>query len=457
MKSDELNLDVLENADEETVDSISEKYDAVSEEDISRLYRRSETMYKDKKNETSLRTSVDVAVVSQKRSSVLKKIAAFAAVLTLATGTVTGGVILLRRSVPISDVVTDDTEYVSSAPFGDVSNGRIRFTSPAYVPYLYEISSDKVRQLAEVFNSGEWEETDVTGQLPDGESNLVFVENNDRKFRLKFYPDCTVDCETDGSTVRYRVSEKVQNAVYSFADSDDIYGNLIWSKIEDLTAEGAWKNNEPVPENIFEAASAPDELKDKTIVDNEPLYDYAYDFQDTVRNAAEASDLIIGKVNGITYTSRWGVAYTLINITVSEDTEGKLSAGDNVDVEFVGGYVSLKEQRKSIEGIHSENGDENSEEESDVSEDEDTWCHEIVFSGDVPIVGKEYAFFVVPNGGTSEKFEIVGQEYGVLYKCDNIYIQRRNSGYEFYDIDELKKLMEAEPSFSPPKQFTITE
>ena len=48
MKSNELNLDVLENADEGTVDSISEKYDAVSEEDISRLYRRSETMYKDK-------------------------------------------------------------------------------------------------------------------------------------------------------------------------------------------------------------------------------------------------------------------------------------------------------------------------------------------------------------------------------------------------------------------------
>ena len=323
MKSNELNLDVLENADEETVDSISEKYDAVSEENISRLYRRSETMYQDKKNETGLRTSVDVAVVSQKRSSVLKKIAAFVAVLTLATGMVTGGVILLRPSVPVSDIVTDDTE--------------------------------------------------------------------------------------------------------------------------------------PIPENIFEAASVPDELKDKTIIDNEPLYDYAYDFQDTAQNAAEASDLIIGKVNGITYTSRGGVAYTQVHITVSEDTEGKLSAGDNVDVEFVGGYISVKDQRESMGGIPSENGNENSEEESDVSEDEDIWCHEIVFSGEVPIAGKEYAFFVIPKGETSEHFNIIGQEYGVFYKCGNIYIQRRNSGYEFYDIDELKKLMEAESSFSTPTQFTITE
>ena len=336
MKSNELNLDVLENADEETVDSISEKYDAVSEEDISKLYRGSETMYKDKKNETGLRTSVDVAVVSQKRSSVLKKIAAFAAVLTLATGTVTGGVILLRRSVPVSDVVTENNE-----------------------------------------------------------------------------PVLVSDIVTD--------------------------------------------DTEPIPENIFEAASVPDELKDKTIIDDEPLYEYAYDFQDTAQNAAEASDLIIGKVNGITYTSRGGVAYTQVHITVSEDTEGKLSAGDNVDVEFVGGYISVKDQRESMGGIPLENGNENSEEESDVSEDEDIWCHEIVFSGEVPIAGKEYAFFVIPKGETSEHFNIIGQEYGVFYKCGNIYIQRRNSGYEFYDIDELKKLMEAEPSFSLPTQFTITE
>ncbi len=50
MKNDELNLDLLENADDKTLKRLSEEYSAVTDKDVSRLYERTEKLYDSGKN-----------------------------------------------------------------------------------------------------------------------------------------------------------------------------------------------------------------------------------------------------------------------------------------------------------------------------------------------------------------------------------------------------------------------
>ena len=67
------------------------------------------------------------------------------------------------------------------------------------------------------------------------------------------------------------------------------------------------------------------------------------------------------------------------------------------------------------------------------------YYHEIIFSGEVPIIGKEYAFFV--SEGKNGLYNSVGFEFGILYKCGKVYIQRNSNGFSLYDIDDIKAMM----------------
>ena len=53
MKKSELNLDVLENAGNRALKKLSDEYVAVSEKEISRLFDKSEELYRRRKTESS--------------------------------------------------------------------------------------------------------------------------------------------------------------------------------------------------------------------------------------------------------------------------------------------------------------------------------------------------------------------------------------------------------------------
>ena len=43
----------------------------------------------------------------------------------------------------------------------------------------------------------------------------------------------------------------------------------------------------------------------------------------------------------------------------------------------------------------------------------------------------------------------IGHEYGVLYKYDDIYVQRNENGLNLYSMDELKKMLESPSVYMP--------
>lgn len=430
MKNNE--FDVLENADNSTLIELSEKYQPVSGNDIERLYERSEQIYHEKSAENEAES---VSGVEKYRRLIWRKIGTFAAVIALVGGICAGGILIFRNtpsaSLPVSEEVSETALARAIAPFGDIHDGRIRFLTPAYAPYLLDISSEDTDELAGLFNFWLGEEADSDAPYPDGEQIIAYIENDGSHFRLVFYSDNTMDCEKDGNTVRYKVTDEIAETVHRLAHptEQNIMEHLIPCRSEDINVDGVWKNNEPVPENIFEAPEIPDELKNCEIIDYEPLYEYAYDFENIQENAAHAANIIIGRVDSISYESRCGVAYTQVNITVTGDALHKVQTGENVCIETVGGFVSQHEKTAEVNRMSGSSfvGD-------------DTYYHEITKSGEVPIIGREYAFFV-DGGQDAAKYGIVGLEYGMLYKCDNLYIQRNSQGFNYYDLDELKSML----------------
>jgi len=457
MKKDELDLRALENADEETVNRLSRSYSALSDKEKERLFAKCEERMGS--SSAGVENGTSVSGVETYHRPIWRNALAVAASVVLIAGVCTGGALMMKNlggsSVTDPTASTETTkalaieEIVPAAPFGDISGGRVRFLTAAYAPYVYDTFDEGTAAvLADVFNNSVWEELPADTPRPDGESTSVYVNNGGQRFRLEFCADNTAAYENNGVTTRYRVSEEASSLVHSLAHptepADALQGHLIWCKTEDLTPDGVWKNNEAVPETIFEAAPIPEELEGRKVIDNYPLYDYAFDIRDINQIAENCDDLITGRVEKISYrVQRSGFISTpdtIITVTVTGDTAGRYSAGDTVDIATAGGYVSMWDM---LEGQIEEHGRSNI---AMTDEEIDSQCyHVIVESGEVPIVGKEYAFFVADD--TSGGLSSTGFEYGMLYKCDNTYIQRvvdSNSGsryFNFFDMNDLRALL----------------
>lgn len=391
----------------------------------------------------------EVSGVEKYHNTVWRKVIAAASVLIVVGGIGIGGAFMLKGMRNTDNTVSTDevseipqeTVVESSAPFGDISGGRVRFSTSSYAPYLLDTEPETVKELADIFNSGIWDEVESDTPVPDGNNIIVYVNDNVQPFRLVFYGDNTADYEINGCIYRYKVSEEIKEKVRSEVRhaEEGIVLHSIPYRTEDLNTEGVWKNNEPMPEKMFEAPVVPEEYKGMNIIEYEPLYEYAYDFSDIAKDVANSDNIIIGKVDSISYKPRGGTAYTQINITVSEDAAGSLSAGEQVSVELAGGYISMRESYGDM--LYQTGGKYG--EGIDMTEEEiDNTCYyEKVLSGDLPLIGKEYAFLVAGKG--EESYNIVGQEYGIFYKCDNLYISR---DYVFYELYELEYMMENKSS-----------
>lgn len=447
MKNNDLDLKQLENADNETIRRMSENYTAVTKSDMKRLFDKTEKMYRDRTSKITTEHITEVSDVDIYHRPLWHKVLAIASALMLVAGIGTSGFLMLKNienksSVSYTEISISDEKTEECAPFGDISEGRIRFMTSAYAPYLLDTSPDTVKELADVFNSSVWQEIDINTPLPDGETVTVYVYNNSQHFKLVFYGDNTVDCEISGNTSRYKVPEDVANIVYSAANPQDpvqLSRNLIPCKVEDITTEGVWKNNEPVPETIFEAPAVPKGIENTKLFIDSLILQQDFDFQNIENNAKHSDNLIIGKVNNISFNSKNGTAFTQIDITVSEDVTGTVYEGENISIELAGGYIPIRDLRSDVLEDKFENEIDMKKEDIDNG-----YCHEIIESGEVPIIGKEYAFFVSDKG--EKTYDNVGLEYGILYKCDNLYIQRNNQGFNFYDLDELKAMLNSENS-----------
>ena len=98
MQNDELNLNILENADSKTIETLSESYSALSDSDVSRLFARSEELFKNRASDRDGEYSASVSGVEIYHRPLWQKILTVSASLALICSALTGAAIFYKNN-----------------------------------------------------------------------------------------------------------------------------------------------------------------------------------------------------------------------------------------------------------------------------------------------------------------------------------------------------------------------
>lgn len=489
MKNNDLDLDILENADGKTVERLSECYRAVPDSDISRLFGKAEQLYKNRTAENDGDYAAAVSGVEVYRRPVWKKVLTFAAALVLIGSAVTGSAIFYKNNFyhmrdgggSSSGSIEDFIGSTEEIPYENfLENGRFK---ASYESFTYESNPLQISgapypdaAVAKPFKSVLVDKDSVVAPVNVWHFPVVcegqYVGFVNCDMRCLFGHDISF---WGGQLYAPKLNKALEKGSIAIFDTLDgtygIYedntvielqtfvpysGNITFEQVNQgnnlVTADSAsdmicdkngilWENIVSPPGEFFEQPTIPDEIKGKNIIDMHPMYEFAYDYTKTENNAANADNIIIGTVDSISYKTitfeHGGTAYTQINVTVSEDIAGKIKSGETVSIIMAGGYISMRDfygDTMYKTGGKYGDGINMTEEEID-----NTVYHEIVDSGEVPIAGMEYAFFTADNGDGN--YASCGMEYGILLKYGNVYVQRNSDGYSYYTLKELKAMM----------------
>ncbi|MBQ6181390.1 MAG: hypothetical protein IJK31_06855 [Ruminococcus sp.] len=112
MNNKELDLDILENSDKETVDRLSAEYKALTENDVKRLYTKSEKMYRERVS--GREQTAEVSGVEAYRRPVWRRVLAIASALLIIAGAGAGGAFVFRNMKDKPDKNLTEGEVTSA-------------------------------------------------------------------------------------------------------------------------------------------------------------------------------------------------------------------------------------------------------------------------------------------------------------------------------------------------------
>ena len=142
----------------------------------------------------------------------------------------------------------------------------VRLMSPAYAPYILDISGepqdDLEMELAaaivvaelEAKNAGPvWQPCDPDMPYPDGENYSVFVYNGGDSYRLTAYSDNTIVKEQNGEETRWQFPDGIYDKIAEFADpaqpapnesyaENPLASHLTWCREDTINAKDIWQN-----------------------------------------------------------------------------------------------------------------------------------------------------------------------------------------------------------------------
>ena len=183
-----------------------------------------------------------------------------------------------------------------------------------------------------------------------------------------------------------------------------------------------------------------DEGRNIIDLDYSATADYSYDINSLPELGRHSCNVISGTVEGYSFrenqTSSSYTGETVLRITVTGDAMNELEPGTQTELVLPGGYSSMRQHYGDTlyaEGGKFGDGIDMTEEEID-----NTYYRYIFDNGEVPIVGKEYAFFVYDNGSG---YGITGNNDSMLYKYDGVYIHKQDSGVLYLTMEDLKHMV----------------
>ena len=222
MNDKELDLKMLENADNETMKQIAENCPA-SDVEMERMFAMSRKIYNERTKESNNKDNIEVSGVEHYRKPVWQKFAAIAAALVITGGAVAGGMFFMKNRNTFNNdplpVATDpatspSTKTVEGCPFGDISNDKVKMSGSAYLPSVIDVSPDTLKFTADSFNKGKW--TELSEAFTTEEDYVtLFIYNNGAPYQLVFYYYNSDDSKkvsikySDGNNLRYFTGDEV--------------------------------------------------------------------------------------------------------------------------------------------------------------------------------------------------------------------------------------------------------
>ena len=211
MNDKDIDLRVLENADDDTIRKIAADCPS-SDEAKERMFAMSRKIYNSRTNEREYNKETEVSGVEIYRKPKWHKFTAVAAALLIVTGVTAGGVMLTRNKGD-HKIVNSEIE-ASTSPFGDLSDFRVRIMSTATAPSVFEPGTDKKLALTEALNNAEWNELSADTPVPDGERQIIYFKKGNETFSLIVCTDGTIYYSSNSNEERYQIDDETQNVIY---------------------------------------------------------------------------------------------------------------------------------------------------------------------------------------------------------------------------------------------------
>ncbi len=140
------------------------------------------------------------------------------------------------------------------APFGDISDKRIRCTNVGIIPAVFEMDKEECQKISYLLNNFKWTEIPLDSPRGDGESFILYVYDKKESFSLEFLPEYnTIKYSSESGEKKYtgisidsycdlqRLSNNYDKHKYFLpCKKDEAYGDS--NKVIFLNYYLAWKD-----------------------------------------------------------------------------------------------------------------------------------------------------------------------------------------------------------------------
>ena len=226
MNNEEFNLDIFENADDETKKIIAAHCPA-SDKEKERMFAMSRKIYNERSKDNNYDGNIEVSGVEQYKKPIWQRFTSIASALLLITAIGVGGGLMLknRGSSPMAEVPSEDsatseattTEDESPiSPFGNLDGYKIKIenTNPSVE---FEPDEGICEKMISIFNTGEWTQLpNDTSQDPAlADAIHIILTKDDSTIFLLLYNDNTILSEYGTTQDKWEVNKEIPEIIYA--------------------------------------------------------------------------------------------------------------------------------------------------------------------------------------------------------------------------------------------------
>ena len=226
MNNEEFNLDIFENADDETKKKIAAHCPA-SDKEKERMFAMSRKIYNERSKDNNYDGNIEVSGVEQYKKPIWQRFTSIASALLLITAIGVGGGLMLknRGSSPMAEVPSEDsatseattTEDESPiSPFGNLDGYKIKIenTNPSVE---FEPDEGICEKMISIFNTGEWTQLpNDTSQDPAlADAIHIILTKDDSTIFLLLYNDNTILSEYGTTQDKWEVNKEIPEIIYA--------------------------------------------------------------------------------------------------------------------------------------------------------------------------------------------------------------------------------------------------